>query len=213
MEQKVDEQFLCIICLQIAKGAFETSCCHQICCQICKSQLQKVIAVCPACRTPCVKFMISHCLRRIIENLTGIKSEPEESLPKVEKPVGGSNLTLNKDGVPIFSSLDNIHLQKILIYCGRNVGQSGYNNPCGECDGRCGPIRGCQCLACFELQSKFTIETNKKGNKVHISFDKYHNKRIKYYCGMKRDTECQGCDDRCGPTNGCQCTDCAELLE
>eukprot|EP01065_Artemidia_motanka_P000385 TRINITY_DN1016_c0_g1_i1.p1 TRINITY_DN1016_c0_g1~~TRINITY_DN1016_c0_g1_i1.p1 ORF type:complete len:484 (+),score=120.30 TRINITY_DN1016_c0_g1_i1:56-1453(+) len=36
-------------------------------------------------------------------------------------------------------------------YCGRFVGQAGYVAPCGSCDGRCGPINGCQCRDCCAL--------------------------------------------------------------
>jgi hypothetical protein len=39
----------------------------------------------------------------------------------------------------------------VLFYCGRNVGQGGYANSCGKCDGHCGPVDGCQCRACFVL--------------------------------------------------------------
>lgn len=218
MERKVNDQFLCVICLDIAKGAYETSCCHQICCQECKVKFPKRDP-CPMCRSPNFEFLISHLLRRIIENLTGIKSssdKPETNLPGIklfsDKPEE-INLNHNKDGVPIFTSYDNAHQQKIMIYCGRIIGQSGYKNPCGSCDGRCGPTNGCQCIACFELQSKFTAKTNRNGNKVHISFDKYHGKKLKYYCGVTRDNYCEDCDHRCGPTDGCQCSACAELLD
>ena len=209
MESKIEVQFSCIICLETAKNALETSCCHQICCQECKLHLPKPY-ICPACRAPNVDFIISHCLRRIIENLTGVKSDA--IVVKQEKN-GDFSLTKNKDGANIFTSIDDAHLMKKMIYCGRNVGQKGYFNPCGTCDGRCGPSNGCQCHACFELQSKFNVKCNKLGKKVHFSFDTFHDKKLKYYCGLIRDNlDCNSCDSRCGPNNGCQCSACAELL-
>ena len=33
----------------------------------------------------------------------------------------------------------------------------------------------------------------------------------KFYCGEKSDVTCSGCDGRCGPSNGCQCTHCMKL--
>ena len=210
MEKSLNDQFSCIICIEIAKNAFETSCCHQIFCEECKNKL-KPNSSCPFCRAPSVQFLVSHLLRRLIENLTGVKSDP--IVPKSTEKIPGLNLRKNKDGALIFTSLDTSHSKKILIYCGRNVGEEGYKNYCGDCDGRCGPNNGCQCLACFDLQSKFSVVYNKKGDQVHVSFDNYHDKKLKYYCGKKRDTLCPRCDERCGPTNGCQCTACKELLE
>ena len=210
METSVNDQFLCIICLEIAKNAHETSCCHQIICEVCKNGLNSD-SPCPVCRTLNVKFLVSHLLRRLIENLTGVKSDP--IVPKLPEKIEGLNLRKNKDGAYIFTSLDRSHKLKILIYCGRNVGINGYKDYCGECDGECGPHMGCQCRACFDLQSKFSAITNRKGAPVHVSFDDYHDKKLKYYCGLKRDNECSGCDDRCGPGSGCECTACKELLE
>src|SRR5690606_31815952 len=31
------------------------------------------------------------------------------------------------------------------------------------------------------------------------------------YCGEKSDIRCTGCDGNCGPTNGCQCSNCMKL--
>jgi len=50
-------------------------------------------------------------------------------------------------------SFDGYHSKTIRSYCGRRVGQEGYLNPCSDCDGRCGPTNGCQCRACYALDS------------------------------------------------------------
>jgi thiol-disulfide isomerase/thioredoxin len=55
----------------------------------------------------------------------------------------------NLHGVITHMSSDTAHSGgKKMHYCGRAVGQSGYHDPCGDCDGRCGPTNGCQCKAC-----------------------------------------------------------------
>jgi len=55
----------------------------------------------------------------------------------------------NSDGAPVHQSMDTSHTQSMQYYCGREVGQTGYQNPCGSCDGRCGPTNGCQCKSCY----------------------------------------------------------------
>ena len=55
----------------------------------------------------------------------------------------------NSDGAISKPSQDTIHSKSIRHYCGRVVGQSGYQSPCGGCDGTCGPTNGCQCKSCL----------------------------------------------------------------
>jgi hypothetical protein len=57
----------------------------------------------------------------------------------------------NAEGVLSRPSQDTAHSQAIRHYCGRSVGQAGYQDPCGGCDGVCGPGNGCQCKSCFLL--------------------------------------------------------------
>jgi hypothetical protein len=65
-----------------------------------------------------------------------------------------SGSKMNGDGVLASASLDNIHTFTVRYYCGRRVGQTGYANACGNCDGKCGPGNGCQCSACFALNER-----------------------------------------------------------
>ena len=58
---------------------------------------------------------------------------------------------LNADGVMSRPSFDPHHANETRHYCGRYVGQGGYQKPCGRCDGKCGPTNGCQCKACFAI--------------------------------------------------------------
>jgi hypothetical protein len=57
----------------------------------------------------------------------------------------------NSEGALSKPSLDTAHSKSIRHYCGRTVGQAGYQEPCGGCDGVCGPTNGCQCKSCFLL--------------------------------------------------------------
>lgn len=45
--------------------------------------------------------------------------------------------------------MDHYHTRKLRHYCGRFIGQDGYHEACGSCDGRCGPNNGCQCESCY----------------------------------------------------------------
>jgi hypothetical protein len=68
-------------------------------------------------------------------------------------PSTPSDTTFNSDGVRVIPSYDSYHAHSLRWYCGRYVGQNGYANACGYCDGRCGPDNGCQCHSCFALNS------------------------------------------------------------
>jgi hypothetical protein len=130
-------------------------------------------------------------------------------------------------------SFDSYHRRRYLRYCGANVGQSGYHQPCGRCDGRCGPNSGCQCQACHALdeviaqrQQQLGLEVidifrNQSGHECHVSFcppSSHGTSGYKFYCGRRVGREgyqpqvasCR-CDGVCGPSNGCQCSDCFAL--
>ena len=56
------------------------------------------------------------------------------------------------------TSLDSSHTHRRLHYCGRKVGQDGYQAPCGACDGTCGPNTGCQCKSCYAVDRSEAAE-------------------------------------------------------
>lgn len=99
-------------------------------------------------------------------------------------------------------------------YCGKQVGQAGYANPCGFCDGTCGPTNGCQCKACHRLS--FGERLNADGViAVPRQNPKHHsNGAVLHYCGRKAGEHsgyanaCGKCDGTCGPEDGCQCKGC-----
>jgi hypothetical protein len=60
---------------------------------------------------------------------------------------------VNCEGAKAFKCQDRIHTRTERHYCGRNVGRGKYANDCQLCNGRCGPTGGCQCRACFLIDS------------------------------------------------------------
>jgi len=62
-------------------------------------------------------------------------------------------VSVNSDGAPVHSSFDASHTHMTRTYCGRTVGQEGYQAACGNCDGRCGPTNGCQCRSCYAFDA------------------------------------------------------------
>jgi hypothetical protein len=166
----------------------------------------------------------------------------------------------NGDNARVHFSIDTVHYGKMLTYCGREVGQSGYDHPCPKCDGRCGPDNGCQCESCLMLDQETKRRScllgivnapvddadqiidhdvaffNMNGHRCHVSYNTVlHDPQAqgqhsssteesdqsmkpiagyRFYCGRSVQEEggyhnnCQLCDGRCGPDNGCQCLSC-----
>ncbi len=143
-----------------------------------------------------------------------------------------SRVGMNANRVMCHRSLDSYHTQKLRVYCGTTCGQSGYSNPCGGCDGRCGPDSGCQCHVCHDfdeelerreqLLGSLKFLPNRDGANVLLSYNIAdhgdHGQRYVFYCGRQVGQEgyhqpCVDCDGRCGPNNGCQCEACYQLDE
>eukprot|EP01031_Cornospumella_fuschlensis_P034715 gene34715-42036_t len=125
-------------------------------------------------------------------------------------------------------SYDGHHSLQMRIYCGHDCGQSGYANPCGRCNGICGPNNGCQCKPCAELQEELQRRMrfkpdgcrNAEGAVVHVSNNTSPHGEFAdeylFYCGRHvgrrgYPSPCSRCDGKCGPDNGCQCTACFAL--
>ena len=92
---------------------------------------------------------------------------------------------------------------------------------CGTCDGRCGPTNGCPCNECLQLLiDGRTVFMNRIGDiSVRCSRKDGPTGPIIlptseiWYCGnRKNQCKCGTCDGQCGPTNGCPCDDCFQLL-
>lgn len=102
-----------------------------------------------------------------------------------------------------------------LYYCGEFRQQCR----CGGCDGYCGPTNGCPCNACCEL---LDLKVNSLGhlcrkgtipNELVLGQEHFKVTDL-FYCGrIKNQCSCGYCDGRCGPSNGCPCFDCLELVD
>ena len=104
-----------------------------------------------------------------------------------------------------------------LWYCGKGKNQCR----CGWCDGVCGPSNGCPCDSCLQLlvdgvavsindSSDIVVKGSRKGgNAGWIGLPPSE----VWYCGRRKNQcKCGRCDGQCGPTNGCPCDDCFQLL-
>jgi len=99
------------------------------------------------------------------------------------------------------------HVDEWIFYCGKRA-----DYQCDTCNGCCGPKDGCQCLACEELTSQNRRRVlNSQGIRTVLSFDRYHTKMYRHYCGQNGDYPCKKCDGKCGPADGCQCSACEAL--
>ena len=101
--------------------------------------------------------------------------------------------------------LSKLNVKAKKFYCGMKVlvGVPG-------CDGYCGPNNGPNCRPCQILQSQATNR---------YALVKVKNEPVpqigitgKFYCSKPLDgPTCQCCNGVCGPTNGCNCSNCMKL--
>lgn len=99
-----------------------------------------------------------------------------------------------------------------LFYCGRVKSQS----ICGICTGLCDPTNGCPCVDCFML-SDYKInrlgDVCRKGNYMTNGGLTETPCNDLFYCNKpKMQCHCGTCDGNCGPSDGCPCFDCLELV-
>jgi len=77
----------CNICLNIAKEAVESICCHNIFCDSCTDTVKMQKDVCPTCRKTILETAPCHLARRIIGSIpTECPFGCEKVLPRVEMP-------------------------------------------------------------------------------------------------------------------------------
>lgn len=99
------------------------------------------------------------------------------------------------------------------FYCGKFKNQFS----CGICVGVCDPTNGCPCADCF-LLSKPKVNRLKDfcyngTDDVLIAGHTGTPSKDLFYCNKpKNQCHCGNCDGNCGPTNGCPCFDCLELV-
>ncbi|CAF4709840.1 unnamed protein product [Rotaria sp. Silwood1] len=145
----------------------------------------------------------------------------------VQKRVLPRGWLVNSDGASARCSRQN----RTTYYCGRRVMPDD-----GTSDGYCGPTNGPQCTACQRLNQQrhrrysriWTIRSNSSATSTNESttvFDDRLERTLnsrgryarlgstgKFYCGGTLDgSQCNCCNGKCGPTNGCNCSSCMLL--
>uniref|UniRef100_A0A0G4I9D0 Uncharacterized protein n=1 Tax=Chromera velia CCMP2878 TaxID=1169474 RepID=A0A0G4I9D0_9ALVE len=127
----------------------------------------------------------------------------------------------NADGIPVtngnphsFFGGDTGIPPGALFYCGRA------NRPCRcrKCPhDTCGPKEGCPCKACLTLMgfrlNRAGVVCKPGGRKGDGGDQKVKPHRL-FYCGRTMgQCRCGECDGRCGPADGCPCSDCLAVLD
>lgn len=160
MEEKLEEEFLCIICYELPKPTVDhsrvTACCGQIICrgcfnQICHSNRGNQTG-CPYCRAK-LRSHDNKFVERVLHKIHDNRYESEtERQRRHSAPAGGGEYQ-NEQGrhrqrYPTIGTTGK-------FYCGRTLGPDNSHHTSrdccqGECSGRrCGPKRGCNCSRCM----------------------------------------------------------------
>jgi len=93
------------------------------------------------------------------------------------------------------------------FYCGNPLD----GRMCGCCDGYCGPVDGCNCSGCMELDLK--LRKLPKGwlvNSDGFPSTKCLDNGV-FYCGRRVIIDVLECDGFCGPIDGPNCLACQKL--
>ena len=70
MAAKIEDEFLCPICLELAEDAVETECCNHAYCEEHAKTIAAGGGTCPTCRTTPFRYKSAIMVRRMINNLT-----------------------------------------------------------------------------------------------------------------------------------------------
>ncbi|XP_065055130.1 uncharacterized protein LOC135683713 [Rhopilema esculentum] len=195
LPRHIIEGFACLICLETAEEAVETSCCHSIYCEKC---LSAVKGTCPQCRKQ-FTVDIAHAVRRLIGNLPTqcsfdgctakvTRSERKDHEKRCEH-------RLYKCPVPecLFEGLKKMYLthlisehEKVVI---KQVSFIAKNEETNQ-----------------ETDDRIQRKTNEDGKESRLG------STGKHYCGyVFGSSRCDCCDIYCGPENGCNCAACMKL--
>ena len=184
----MEEDLKCCICLDIAKDAVETTCCFQVNCQQCMSNLEE----CPICRAE-LTVKPSMVVRRIIGRLP------------VTCPNKGCNFQTTR------SDLDQ-HCMKCefqIFECpSRDCGFSGSKRSFAD------HLASAHTTA-LVLNHKQLFEKTTVTDRIKTVVTNRGNVRLgatgKYYCAGPLNGQCTCCDGNCGTGNGCNCLECMRL--
>ena len=177
----------CVVCFDISKDAVECLSCGNVFCKMCVFNIK-----CPLCRTHSA-YKDSYFARKIIDCMPIKCHECGDSTTN-------GKLEDHLDQCPgrIFNCKKN---------CGFEAKRDDFAKHVLECHMK-------------EVINEFDKKYMKKTTNVYNLFNQKVNAMGKtairgttgkFYCGEKSDVNCGTCDGNCGPTNGCQCTDCMKL--
>ena len=190
-----DQNFTCGICLELAEDAVETTCCHQLFCKKCTTDIDS----CPICRKH-LEVGPSHFVRRIIgqikkpclfcEDLFELGEMKSHQERCGKRPVQCLFDFCDFSGSKV-EFLDHL----VVIHDSDLVNKN------------------------FKMVSTCTVDVGSKVNERDLICRKDNNAgreaRLgasgKYYCGRASDTRCGCCNGRCGPSDGCNCSSCFRL--
>ena len=185
--------FTCAICLDVAQDAVETSCCHQLFCELCV----KGIKDCPLCRKNLVTS-INHVIRRMVGTLKKPCQYCKAMFPRADM-VSHVNICFMRPSYCIVDECDfNGNRESILNHLitvhSKELTNSDYK------------------IVPKDKPSLASQSVDLIGRKIN-SFRRHARlgETGKYYCIGPLDTGCLCCDGSCGPTNGCNCTACFSL--
>lgn len=183
MEETINDSFACMICLDVCVDAVETSCCHQLLCEVCTSSLKS----CPACRNSKMSVIPSIVVRRIIGGLPAVCECGYNSTIE--------NIKAHKDKCTLRP------LQCVLAGCEFKGPQSELLGHVVEVH----PAEVIQLCTSGNLRATFKRDCIAKVGNARIGLTG------KYYCGGKLDTPCSCCNGYCGTSSGCNCLNCMRL--
>eukprot|EP00794_Sanderia_malayensis_P013956 gene13956-15412_t len=202
MSDSMLESLTCPICLEIAKDAVESTCCHHIFCEECKRMLDG--HPCPQCRKNDFTTTISHVTRRIIGNLPVpcewigckdqlVRSELKEHMAKCQHRI----IKCPSQGC-VFSGKESDFVAHLAA------------------DHKANLVKNAEKI--FQQQQDVNMQQQPiERDLLAIKRNGYG--RIcrpgetgKYYCGGSLGhVRCPCCNGYCGPTNGCNCSDCMKM--
>jgi len=184
----MEDELKCNVCLDFATDAVETDCCHQVQCLKCISRLD----ICPVCRAD-LSYEPSIIIRRIIGKFPA--SCPNE----------GCDVTTTRGNLP-----------EHLLKCKYQT----FVCPARDCEFKSSKEAFASHIATVHVnqlmlnhQAIFENQIESRTDRiVTIQTSRGVEARLgetgKYFCGESLQFECGCCNGQCGPTNGCNCTEC-----
>lgn len=204
----MEDEFSCLICMDICENAVETKCCHKIFCWRCISQVQ----ICPNCRHAELGYEVAHFARRIIGNMTVDCSVEgcEAKLPRTEIEAHIKNCPNRQMECPApncgYRAKQELFAQHLIeAHKYTLVKRAWYlfNDP--------EPPALQNVPVCHPTDEVTLNVEHLSGRRSERNVTARLGETGKFYCGLRLSTLCTCCDGHCGTTNGCNCLSCMKL--